>query len=96
MKTRYLICYDIAEPERWQRVHRIMKGLGPRVQYSVFQCDLSDREREVLITDLTPYIHREEDQLLLIDLGPCEGRAARCVRALGRPYQPPESGPVIV
>ena len=96
MKTRYLICYDISEPERWQRIYRIMKGAGTRLQYSVFQCDLSDREREQLITDLSPHIHRQEDQLLLIDLGPSEGRAASCVRALGRPYQPPEQGPVIL
>lgn len=62
----------------------------------MFQCDLSDREREQLITDLSPHTLREEDQLLLIDLGPSEGRAAGCVRALGRPYQPPEQGPVIL
>lgn len=96
MKTRYLVCYDIAEPERWQRVYRLMKGAGTRLQYSVFQCDLSDREREQLLTDLTPHIDREEDQLLLIDLGASEGRAAGCVRALGKPNKPPERGPVIV
>ena len=96
MKSRYLVCYDIAEPERWQGVHKIMKGAGTRLQYSVFQCDLSDRERELLLTDLAPHIHSEEDQLLLIDLGPCEGRASRCVRALGRPYKLPKPGPVIV
>src|SRR5262249_28563721 len=96
MKTRYLVCYDIAEHERWQSVYKIMKGAGTKLQYSVFQCDLSDRERELLLTDLSPHIHSEQDQLLVIDLGPCEGRAAHCVRALGRPYKPPEHGPVIV
>lgn len=44
MKTHYLVCYDIAAPERWQGVHKIMQGAGTRLQYSV--CDLSDRERE--------------------------------------------------
>lgn len=96
MKNRYLLCYDITEPERWLRIYKVVKSAGTRVQYSVFQCDLSDREREQLLSDLQPLLHAEQDQLLCIDLGPCDGRAARCVRALGRPYKPPEQGPVIL
>ncbi|MFO0578861.1 MAG: hypothetical protein U1A78_33070 [Polyangia bacterium] len=82
-----------------EREDSAVKGAGTRLQDSVFQCDLSDREREQLITDLSPHIHGEEDPLLLIEsiwLGPSEGRAARCARALGRLYKPPEQGPVIV
>lgn len=96
MKNRYLVSYDIAEPARWQRVYKVMQGAGTHLQYSVFHCELSEREREALLSDLLPLVHSSEDQLLVIDLGPRGGRAERCIRSLGRPYKPPTSGPLIL
>ncbi len=32
----YLICYDIADPRRLQRVHKFITGFAVPVQYSVF------------------------------------------------------------
>lgn len=72
---RYIICYDITSDDRRNKVFKIMKGAGTHLQYSVFQCDLSDRGREQLITDLTNVIMASEDQVLFIDLGPADGRA---------------------
>ena len=96
MRTRYLVTYDIADPDRLRRVYQIMKGAGTRLQYSVFQCDLTDRGREELISELLVAIHQREDQVLFIDLGPCEGRARSCFEALGRPYEAAERGPTIL
>jgi CRISPR/Cas system-associated endoribonuclease Cas2 len=62
----------------------------------VFRCELSDREREQLISDLTELIRPTEDQILFVDLGPPEGRAATCIVAHGRPYAPPARAPTIV
>lgn len=90
MRTRYVITYDIADPDRLRRVFQVMKGAGEWLQYSVFQCDLSDREREELVFDLSALIHDREDQVLFIDLGPSEGRAATSIASLGRPYVHPE------
>lgn len=72
-----------------------MKGAGEHVQLSVFSCDLSDRQREVLLSQLTETIQPSEDQVLLIDLGPTEGIGADRVTALGQPHEPREPGPVI-
>jgi CRISPR-associated protein Cas2 len=33
-----LVCYDICEPKRLRRVHKVMKGFGEPWQYSVFFC----------------------------------------------------------
>jgi len=33
---QFLICYDIADPKRLGRVHRLLKKTGLPVQYSVF------------------------------------------------------------
>jgi CRISPR-associated protein Cas2 len=96
MKTRYLVAYDIADPDRLRRVYVIMKGAGERLQYSVFQCDLSSREKEVLISELTQEIDMQKDQVLFIDLGPCDGSARRRFLALGKPYAGEEAGPVII
>ena len=39
--TRF--AYDIRDPRRWRRVHRIVKGYGGRLQFSVFECLLSEK-----------------------------------------------------
>ncbi len=45
MRTCYIVAYDMADPERLQRVHRTMRGYGDPLQYSVFRCMLSPSER---------------------------------------------------
>jgi CRISPR-associated protein Cas2 len=84
MRTRYIVSYDIADPQRLRRVHRTMRGYGDPLQYSVFRCDLSPSERIMLIEALTPIINHREDQVILINLGPADGRARESIEALGR------------
>jgi CRISPR-associated protein Cas2 len=96
MKTRYIVTYDIADAERLRRVHQTMKGAGEWLQYSVFECDLSDREKQELLLDLGLHINARQDQVLFIDLGPTEGRAASCIASLGRPYVKRERQAVVL
>ena len=96
MRTTYLVTYDICDSDRLRAVFKLMKGAGDHVQYSVFRCELSDREREELISALVEVIQPREDQVLFVDLGPPDGRGADCVLAVGRPYRHPERLPVIV
>jgi CRISPR-associated protein Cas2 len=96
MRTTFLVTYDVAAPDRLRAVLKVMKGAGEHLQYSVFRCDLSAREREQLISDLIDVIRPTEDQVLFVDLGPPDGRAATCITALGRPYAPPGHAPIIV
>ena len=63
---------------------------GDHIQDSVFRCDLSERERVALIATLHALIEHAEDQILLSDLGPVDGRGANCVTAIGRRYLAPE------
>lgn len=44
----YVISYDVVEDSRRNRLHELLKGYGRRVQYSVFECDLSHGEAEEL------------------------------------------------
>lgn len=96
MRNRYIITYDIADDDRRTRVFKVLRGRGDHIQYSVFRCDLSDSERITLIAGLHPLIEHKEDQILLIDLGPVDGRASSCVNAIGRRYLPPERTVVVI
>jgi len=44
MEATYLVCYDIADNRRLQRICNFMKGMGFHLQYSVFLCRLTWRE----------------------------------------------------
>ena len=39
-----MVSYDIKDDKRRRDVHRILKGFGERVQYSVFECILTDSQ----------------------------------------------------
>ena len=84
MRNRFIVSYDICDPKRLRRVHRTMRGFGEPLQYSVFRCDLSPAERILLIEALTPLLHQREDQVMLINIGPVDGRAVESVETLGR------------
>jgi len=37
----YLVAYDVRQPRRLRRVHRVLKARGLPVQYSVFLCPVA-------------------------------------------------------
>jgi len=86
MRSVVFVSYDISDDRRLRLVYRLMRGRGDHVQYSVFRCELSARERIELIASLSDLIDHVADQVLLIDTGPAEGRGADCVQALGKPF----------
>lgn len=86
----YLITYDVRSPKRWRRVHKIMKGHGEPLQFSVFRCLLSDRDRERLRWELAKEMDGQEDSLLV--LGLCEGCVER-VKAVNPKSDWPEEPP---
>ena len=96
MRTRYIVTYDISNDDRRNSVFKTLRGCGDHIQYSVFRCDLSDSERITMIATLHPLIDHNEDQILLIDLGPVDGRAANCVNSIGRRYLAPERTVVVI
>jgi len=95
MEHAYLVCYDISNPRRWRRVYRAMKGFGEWLQLSVFHCRLTKEKRLRMQACLSEMINRNEDHLLIIDLGPAEALELR-VESLGKPFDPIERNPVIV
>lgn len=96
MRQRYVVTYDIADPGRLRRVFKVMKGFGTHLQLSVFSCDLTELTLVKLKASLTEIIHEREDAVLLIDIGPSDGRGMESFECLGRATAPPEKGPKII
>lgn len=65
----FIVSYDISDPKRLYRVHKTMKGFGDPIHYSVFRCNLSDKDKIELIAILTEIIKHDEDRIMIIDLG---------------------------
>ncbi len=86
MRSTYLVCYDIGEDKRREKVFKICKNHGVRLQFSVFECDLNSSERIALERELHDAISQDADQILFVSLGPAESRGDRVIAALGKPY----------
>jgi CRISPR-associated protein Cas2 len=77
----YLIAYDIADDRRREDVATVLSGYGPRVQLSVFECELrSRREAAALRAKLRTLIDAIEDQVRIY---PLDEKTARGVVVLG-------------
>lgn len=96
MRNVFLVCYDVCNDKRLKRVYQAMRGYGDHLQLSVFRCELSPRERAEMIAELSSVIAHDEDQVLIVDIGPADGRATLVFEALGRPYVAPERHVVVV
>lgn len=77
----YLVCYDIRCPKRWRKAYKLLQGYGESLQYSIFRCWLSQRDREKLRWQLEKIL-TAEDNLLLAGL--CD-RCVERVRLCNRP-----------
>jgi len=90
----FLVTYDICDAKRLRNVHKLMRGYGEWLQYSIFQCRLSDIARAELIADLELIIHHNMDHVLIFDLGQAQTVPLK-ITSLGKPYMPPDDQAMI-
>jgi CRISPR-associated protein Cas2 len=95
MRRCYLVCYDIREPRRLRRVHKLLKGYGEPWQYSVFYCVLADIDRVRLEQDLRGLIDLRADEVLILDLGSNADAVRDNLTILG-PLRPPTPTGIVV
>ena len=86
MRNSYIVAYDICDPKRLRQVFKSMRAWGDHLQFSVFECQLTQMDLVRLRAELAGIIHHDEDQVLFVDLGPAAGRGDRVITALGKPY----------
>ncbi|MCL6619765.1 CRISPR-associated endonuclease Cas2 [Thermomonas hydrothermalis] len=96
MRRCYLVCYDIRNPKRLRRVHKTLKGYGEAVQFSVFFCVLKDIDRVRLQSDLEKQMNLNEDQTLILDLGPNEEEARQALTVIGKALPDQNPGTIVV
>jgi CRISPR-associated protein Cas2 len=68
MKGKYLICYDITDHRRLQKVYNYLKGLGRHIQYSVFFCVLSREDLREVKDALNALIEPRTDDVRIYTL----------------------------
>lgn len=95
-RNRFIVCYDVRDPARLRRTHQAMLGYGDPLQYSVFLCELSRAERVLMELTLRRVAELREDSVIVVDLGPARGVAAKRIVQLGRGRVPrPERGVIV-
>ncbi len=60
----HLVAYDIRNPKRLRQTAKICEDYGVRVEYSVFECDLTETFFEKFWKELNKVIDPEEDCIL--------------------------------
>ena len=60
-----------------------MMGYGQPLHYSVFRCDLNSKGLVAMVADLEKIINHREDRIMIIDMGPAQGRVEERIRFLG-------------
>ena len=88
MRNRFIVAYDVTDAKRLRKTFKKMNGFGQPLQYSVFACDLSRKERVLLEEALTEIIDLKADRVLIIDTGPVDGRGSDRLQTLGRQLLP--------
>ena len=72
IRKRYLFSYDITDDKRRNKVFKALVGLGDHVQFSVFICELNDKELQAAKGKLSELINHRDDQVLVFDMGSTE------------------------
>jgi CRISPR-associated protein Cas2 len=69
VRSHYIVTYDVCDPTRLRKVHRIMRDFGDAIQLSVFACVLSRKDLATLESRLLDVLDQARDQVLFADLG---------------------------
>jgi len=78
-----VISYDITDDRRRRRIFKLMEGYGTRVQYSVFECELSGTQLKELRTRVQKLMQPREDSVRFYML--CADDVKRVLCLGGRP-----------
>ena len=73
-----VVSYDVPEDKRRTKIHSILKSYGQWMQYSVFECSLSDTQYAKLRSRLNKVIKPDQDSIRFYFLcGCCQGKVER-------------------
>jgi CRISPR-associated protein Cas4/CRISPR-associated endonuclease Cas2 len=93
---RFLICYDIIDDHRRDRLAKTLQTYGDRVQYSVFLIDVKPAKLVRLRALIRQGIDDRVDSILICSLGPLADSGTRRIEFIGRQRPFTQQGPIIV
>ena len=64
----YIAAYDVASPTRLRQALKVLKGYSSGGQKSVFECFLTEAEKEALLIEVEAVLELAEDRFLLLPL----------------------------
>lgn len=92
-RRTYLCTYDVASDKagdkRRNKLFELLMDHGEHVQFSVFLCVLTFAEFTRLRTTVEALLHRDNDQLLFIDIGADSGDWLGGLTCVGKIWTPP-------
>lgn len=77
-RSLYVAAYDVCHPRRLRLALKVMKGYSTGGQKSVFECFLTEGERQQLLREIKGVLDVREDRFLLVPVD-----ARREVRVYG-------------
>jgi CRISPR-associated protein Cas2 len=66
-----VVTYDISEDKRRTKIHKILKSYGQWMQFSVFECSLTETQYARLRSRLSKLIKPEQDSIRFYFLCAC-------------------------
>lgn len=79
---RYVISYDIEENQIRAKLSKLLEGYGVRIQYSVFECELSEKRFQELYKRILQLTEGEAGSVRFYSI--CKTCAAKIV-TIGKP-----------
>lgn len=74
----FIVAYDVPEDKRRTKIHKILKSYGHWVQYSLFECDLTEAQYAKLRARLQKWMKPDEDRISFVPLcACCQGKIER-------------------
>ena len=88
----YVVSYDITSDRRRNKIAKTLEGYGTRIQYSVFECRLTEKKYKEMYRKLMQLMTDEEDGSIRIYsvCGNCEGKIRMIGEISGLPEQSAE------
>ena len=63
-RFNFLVCYDIADAKRLQKIAKLLEGFAIRIQFSLYYCmHVSADEIKELVKKLDDLIDQDEDDI---------------------------------
>ncbi|MBD2102385.1 CRISPR-associated endonuclease Cas2 [Leptolyngbya sp. FACHB-261] len=73
-----VVSYDIPQDKRRTKIHKVLKSYGQWMQFSLFECNLSDAEYAKLRARLARLIKPDQDSIRFYFLcACCQGKVER-------------------